>query len=180
MPNLVNKMIVRELTDSMSDAEGLVIVSMAGLSVVESENLRNTLAEKGCSLHMVRSRLARIVLGEKGFDLPKDMLMGNIAMVWGGPEDAINAAKVFDKSDVKKAGKVAFRGGVLEGNLLGADEASQLAKLPGRDELRAQMVGVIAAPLQQLVGLLAAPQGALARVIQAHVDAGDSAGTEEG
>jgi ribosomal protein L10 len=112
MPNLINRLIVRELSQDFESAEGMVIVSLDGLSVEETEGLR---------------------------------------------------------------------GGLLEGNLLDAGEAQALAELPGRDELRARLLRAIAGPAQKLVGLLHAPHGALARVIQAHADAGSGPGpdTEE-
>jgi len=92
---------------------------------------------------------------------------------------------VLHKSDARKHGKVTLRGGLLEGNLLGETEARALADLPGRDELRAMLLGVISGPARALVGTIAAVPGGLARVIQAHVDASGAApdsdkGAEEG
>ena len=175
MPNIINEMIVRELTDAFADAEGMVVVSLAGLTVAETEGLRNSLAEQGVRLRMVRNRLAKIALKERGLEAPKDLLTGNVAMAWGTPEDTIHAAKVLVKSPEKKAGKVVMRGGLLEGNLLGPEEATNLAELPGKQELQAMMLGVLSAPARQLVGLLAAPGGSLARVLQARVDEGGGA-----
>ncbi len=177
MPNLVNRMVVRELSETLGKAEGLLIVSMSGLSVRETEALRNSLAEHGVRLRMIRNRLARIAFVESGLELPGEMLAGNIACVCGGLDDAIHAAKVLHKSDARKAGKVALKGGLLEGNLLGAQEAVALAGLPGRDELLAQLVGSIIGPARMLVCLLNAPASALVRVLQARVDADD--GPEE-
>lgn len=171
MPNLINEMIKRELTDALSDAEGMVIVSLSGLTVAETEGLRVALAEQGVRLRMVRNRLARIVLRERGLEPPADLFVGNVAMAWGSPEETIHAAKVLAKSDARKAGKVAMRGGLLEGNLLDPAQATELADLPGRDELRSMMLGVISGPARKLVGLVNAPGASLARVIQAHVDA---------
>ena len=177
MPNLINRLIVRELSQDFESAEGMVIVSLDGLSVEETEGLRNGLAERGVRMRMVRNRLARIALAERGLEAPADLLVGNVAFVCGGIEEAIHAAKVLHKSDERRSGKVALRGGLLEGNLLDAGQAQALAELPGRDELRARLLRAIAGPAQMLVALLHAPQGALARVIQAHVDAGSD--TEE-
>ena len=176
MPNVINEMIVRELSDSFKDAEGMLIVSLGGLTVSETEDLRDGLAEKGVHLRMVRNRLAKRAMAASGKEVPADLFLGNVAMAWGDVETAIDAAKVVSKSQAKKDGKIAVRGGLLEGNLLDAAEAAHLAKLPGRDELRAMMLGAISGPARGLVGLLAAPGGAMARVIQARVDAGAEGG----
>lgn len=174
MPNLINQMLVRELSEAFDSAEGMVIVSMNGLTVKETEQLRNSLAEHGVRLRMVRNRLAQRALAARGIDAPRDVLSGNVAFVWGGAEDAVHAAKVIAGSDAKKKGKLDFKGGLLEGNLLRAGEASALATLPGRQELRAMLLGCISGPAQKLVRLLQAPQGAVARVIQARIDAAES------
>ena len=76
MPNIINKLIVQELSDAFQGAEGMVICSIEGLTVEESEVLRNSLAEHGVQLRMVRNRLAKIALKERGIDLPADMLVG--------------------------------------------------------------------------------------------------------
>lgn len=172
MPNVINEMIVRELKGSLTTAEGMVIVSLAGLTVAETEGLRDALAEQGVRLRVVRNRLAMIALRERGLTPPAELFSGSVAVAWGSPEDTIFAAKVLSKSEPKKAGKLALRGGLLEGNLLDASQAAQMADLPGRDELRSMMLGVISAPVRNLVCLLAAPASSLARVVQAHADAG--------
>jgi len=176
MPNLVNELVVRELTEELKDAEGVLIVSMAGLTVSESARLRDELATEGVRLRMVRNSLARIALRECGHEVEAEVFQGNVAIACGAPEHAIHAAKVVSKSDAKKAGKLAVRGGLLEGKVLGPGDASSLASMPDRDTLRAQMLGVLSGPARSLVGLLAAPGGSLARVLQARVDAGGGAG----
>jgi len=174
MPNQINTSIVRELSGAFG-AEGMVFVSLSGLSVKETETLRCSLAEQGVQLRVVKNRLATIALKENGHEAPKGFFAGSIGACWGSIEETIGAAKVVHTSDPHKAGKVAIKGAVLEGRLLGAAQAIELASLPGRNELRAKLLGTIAAPMQQLVSLLAAPQRAVARVLQARVDA---AGTE--
>jgi large subunit ribosomal protein L10 len=172
MPNLINEIVVRQLSEEFSRAEGLVIVSLAGLTVEESETLRDSLAERGLRLRMVRNRLARLALRTRGIEPPEDMLLGNIACAWGSSEDAINAAKVVQASPSRKGGKIAIKGGIFEGELLGPREAAALADLPGKTELRARMLGVLSAPARNLATLIAAPGSSLARVLQARSEQG--------
>lgn len=175
MPNVIKTMIVRELSNSVEESEGMLICSLSGLTVAESDKLRDGLAEQGVRLRMVHNRLARLAMKAHEIEPPQGMFAGNIACVWGGPEDAIAAAKVLHKSDARKQGKIALRGGIMEGNLIDADDAIALADMPGRDELRAMMLGVISGPARGLVGTIAAVPGGLARVLQAHADAGADA-----
>ncbi|HED65242.1 MAG TPA: 50S ribosomal protein L10 [Planctomycetes bacterium] len=170
MPNIINKIILRDLTSTFENSEGLLFVSLDGLTVAESEGLRNALAESGLTLRMIRNRLATIALKERGLEPPEGFFAGNIGCCWGDAEDTVTAAKVLHTSPERKAGKVALRGGVFEGEFLGEKEAVALASLPTKDEMRAKILGTLQAPAQNLVGLINAPGGALARVLQARVD----------
>jgi len=179
MPNIINTLIARELQESFEGAEGMVFVNASGLTVAENEDLRGKLEEKGVSMRMVRNRIARLVLSERGFEPPEDLFRGNVACVVGSVEDAVNAAKVFTDSDLyKKHKKVAFRGGMLEGNLLDAEAARALSELPSKDELRAMMLGALSGPARGLAGVLHAPLSALARGLQAHADADAAEGDD--
>ena len=170
MPNLVNRMVVRDLTEELKDADAMVVVSFGGLTVAEAETLRGSLAAKGVRVRLVRNRLARIVLAERGIEFPPDVLSGNVAIAFGSSEAAIDAAKVFADKDVKKAGKVKVRGGLLEGDVLDAGSAASLADIPDRNTLRAQVLGVIAGPARSLATVLNAVPSAVARVVRARAD----------
>ncbi|MEM8712201.1 MAG: 50S ribosomal protein L10 [Planctomycetota bacterium] len=171
MPNIVNRMVIAELENEFQDAEGMVLVSFAGLTVEESDDLRGKLAEKNVRFRMVRNSLARRVLAAKELEFPDEAaLKGNTGVAYGDAEAAIDAAKIFNDKDVRKAGKVAFKGAVLEGNALDAQSAKALADLPDRDTLHAQLLGVIAGPARSLATVINAVPSGVARVIQAHVD----------
>jgi large subunit ribosomal protein L10 len=174
MPNQINEIIVRQLSDEFARAEGMVIVSMNGLTVSETEALRDSLAERGVRLRMVRNRLARLALKNRGIDAGEDIFTGGVACAWGSSEDAISVAKIVAKAakstDPKKAPKLAFRGGFFEGNLLDARSAAALAELPSKNELRAMLLGLLSGPARSLATLVAAPGSSLARVLQARAD----------
>src|SRR5687768_7474655 len=146
MPNVVNRMVVRELTREFESAEGMVIVTYGGLTVAENETLRDNLAAKGVKFRMVSNRLARTVLRERGLDFPVTAFKGNTAIAYGSAEGAIGAAKVLTEKDVKKAGKVKLRGGMLEGAVLDARSAEALASLPDRKTVQSQLLGVLCGP----------------------------------
>ena len=170
MPNVVNRLVVQELTRAFGSAEGMLVVSFSGLTVKESEGLRNELAKRGVQLRMVRNALARRVLAERGFELGPDVLIGNTAIAYGKAEAAIIAAKVLTTPDIKKAGKITIRAGVLEGRLLGARDAASLAAVPDRTTLNGRIVGCIVGPSRGLVGALNALPSSLVRLLQARAE----------
>jgi|SRR6185436_2860684 len=178
MPSLINEIIVRQLSDEFTRAEGMVIVSLSGLTVRETEDLRTSLAKDGVRLRMVRNRLAQIALKSRGLEATENLFAGNVACAWGSSEEAIKIAKVVAKqvrkADPKRKSALAFRGGFFEGNLLDAKSAAALAELPGKDELRAMMLGLISGPARSLATLIQGPGASLVRVINARVTKGEA------
>ena len=174
MPNEVNTLIHRDLIKRFDEAEGAVMVSYAGLTVKEDSSLRDSLAAKGVEFQMVRNSLVKRIMAERGFEIPDDVFIGNTAIAWGDAESTIGAAKVLTEKDVKKAGKVTVKAGLFEGSFLGKSETMALAKIPDKDTLRAMILGALSGPSRGLVQVLAGVPGGLARVVQAHADAGES------
>lgn len=172
MPNIVNKLSLTQLTSAWSEAEGLLFFSMAGLTMEENEELRGAIFESGAQVRLVRNRLAMLALKENGMEVGSDVFNGNVAVAWGNAEATIGAAKVVTASKLKKAGKLDVRGGMLEGNLLGASDAAALSNVPDRPTLQALLLGAISGPAQGLVRVLDGNASSLARVIQARIDAG--------
>lgn len=176
MPNLVNQLVLKELQKELGTSDGMVIASFGGLTVKESEALRNELAKKGAGLTMVRNSLARRVLAERGFEIADGLLAGNTAIAFGSTESAIHASKALQSPEVKKAGKVKIRAGVLEGKLLSAAEAVAMASVPDRNTLNSQLLGLLQGPGRSLAFLVNAVPGGTARVLKARADQLEKAG----
>jgi large subunit ribosomal protein L10 len=176
MPNLVNRLVSRELSNAFKEAEGMIVISFGGLTVKESEGLRTKMAEKGVRMRMVRNSLALRVLKERGLDLGEQALSGNTAIAWGKAEAAIHAAKLFTSADVKKAGKVKVRAGMIEGKVLGPQDAVQLADVPDRNTLNAKILGCLSGPTRGIVTVLNGPPSSLVRLLKARAEKLESAG----
>jgi len=170
MPNFVNTLVSNEYRALLDGQEGLLVVSAAGLTVSETESLRVQLDKGGARLKMVRNALARLALAERGFEFPADAFVGNVVVVYGNTEAAIHAAKVLTAPEVRKAGKITLRGGVLDGSQLSASDAVLLADTPDKNTLRAQLLGVLQGPARGLASLLNALPSGMARVLQARID----------
>jgi len=179
MPNVVNEMIVRELSSEFEGLEGLLVFSMNGLTVKENEEFRGALAEGGVLAMLMRGSLARLALKSSGVELPGEVFRGSTAMVWGSPENTIHAAKVLTKSPLRKEGKLAIKAGVLEGKVLDMKDAAALADLPDRPTAQAQILGALSGSARGLATLIAAVPSGVARVLQAHCDAGAEGQTED-
>lgn len=177
MANLVNTMAVREIAHGLKDASGMLVCSVGGLNVVETEELRDQLAEQGVRLRFVRSGLAARACAERGLEFPDEVFAGSVAIVTGSDEQALAAAKVLKASPLSKSGRLGLRGGMLEGAALGAREAAALADVPDRKTLQAKLLGCLSGPARSLVSVLNANPSGVARVLQARADSqGPAAG----
>ena len=172
MPNLIKKLVTAEYTPAFENAGGMLIVSMSGLTVAETEALRGTLDNGELQFRMVKNSLAKRVLHDTGYEVGDDVLAGNIAIAWGSAESAIHAAKVVQDSPMRKDGKLTVRAGVLEGSLLSEADAKALADIPDQDSLRASLVGLLQGPARGIASMLSAVPGSVARVLDAHAASG--------
>ena len=178
MPNLVNRLVLEDLRREFKDAEGMLVVSFGGLTVKESEGLRGQLAAKGVKFSMVRNSLAQVALKERGLSMPEAAFAGNTGIAYGKAEAAIHAAKLLTTAEVKKAGKVKIRVGLLEGKIVEGKDAEALATVPDRATLQSKLLSCLTGPQRGLVALLNANPSGTARLLKARVDQLEKAGGE--
>jgi len=113
--------------------------------------LRKQLREAGVEYKVYKNTLAKRALDEIGAGAAADMMNGPTA--WAFCADPVMPAKLL-KEFGQTAKMVTMSGGVLEGKVIDASQVMALADLPSREQLLAQVVGTIAAPLRNLVGTL--------------------------
>jgi large subunit ribosomal protein L10 len=168
MANPRNEASVKQLREVLADAQTFFLVDYQGLSAAELNDLRGQVKSVGGRILVAKNTLINVVLREQGVEGFDETLKGPTALVLMG-EDLVGPAKVladFAKDNAREL--PAAKGGLLQGSPLDAAGLARLAKLPSRDQLLSELVGVLQAPLQQLVGVLEAPQRNLVSVITNH------------
>jgi large subunit ribosomal protein L10 len=173
--------VVAELVERLRSTESLIVANYRGLTNAELVALRAKLRGSGAQLQVVKNTLTRRAAEEAGTEPLLALLEGPTAIAFVETDgDPIAVAKAL--SDTAKETKVlAFRGGIMSGRSITADDVEELAKLPAPEVVKSQLVGVIVAPLTQLVGLIAAPLRDLVGLIDARIaqlEEGTSAGAE--
>ena len=157
---------VAELKEKLGRASTVVVADYRGLDVVAVNALRAKLrAAGGCEYRVVKNSILRRASEGTGVATIAQHFKGPtaLALAFGDP---VALAKVL--VDFAKQHEVfELRAGVLDGKALGKGELATLATLPGLNELRARLVGLIQGPAQKLVMVLAAPASQLARVTEA-------------
>ena len=168
--------VVAELTERLRGSETLLVADYRGLTNAQLEELRTKLLDHGARFSIVKNTLTRRAAEAAGADALLALLEGPTAIAFietGG--DPVAVAKALDDT-ARDTKLLALRGGLLEGESIGADDVESLAKLPPADVLRAQVLGAIVAPLTQVVALLSAPLRDLVGLIDARIEQlGDSA-----
>lgn len=145
---------VAEITERFQNASAALLTEYRGLHVGEIAELRGALREAGTEYKVLKNTLARIAVREVGLEELVEMLEGPtaIAFVEG---DAVEAAKALDDA-AKKFPVLVIKGGVVEGKVIDADQARQLAKLEPREVQLAKIVMMVNTPLQQTANVLSA------------------------
>jgi large subunit ribosomal protein L10 len=120
--------------------------------VGKTEELKRRLHGVNAGFQVVQNRILRTVVKDLKYDGLEPALKGPSAMVFG-KGDVVQAAKVL-KNFIREAELPVVKIGALQGVILSAADVETLAGLPAREQLLAQVVGTIAAPLSRLVGVL--------------------------
>jgi len=145
---------VKAKFDKMTSA---VFLDFKGLNVEAVTKLRDEFRKSGVEYQVVKNTLVRHAVGHHAWAKKlDDTLVGMTGIAWSY-EDPSAAAKVV-KAFRKDHDKLKVKAGLIEGQLLdGAAVESQLATMPGKNELRASLLATFQAPLTQFVQLLQAP-----------------------
>src|ERR1019366_256448 len=167
--------VVEEIAGQIKAAAAIFAVDYRGITVSQIADLRDKLREADARFRIVKNSLTERAADQAGVEDLKPMLIGPtaLALVQG---DAALAAKALNDT-ARALNLLAFKGGLLNGDVLSADDVRSIARLPSRDVLNAQLVGTIAAPLSGLVRGLNALIVGLAIQLKAIADQGLVSGT---
>ena len=152
---------IEYLKDRFSRATSAVFVDFAGLTVSQATDLRNKFRKAGVDYKVVKNTLVKIAV--KGTVLDTDELKANlkgqtgIAFSFEEPSAGAKIVKEFRSVDANAA-RLQVKCGVLENAVMaGPRVETELATLPGKNEVRAMLLAQLMAPMQKLVMQLNAP-----------------------
>ena len=158
------KAVVADVAESISGAQAAILAEYRGLTVSQMTGLRADARQAGVFLRIVKNTLTKRAVEGSDFECLQEHLIGPLALA--ASEDPVAVAKVLSKF-AKEHGDLKIVIGAMNGALLSEDEIKVLAKLPGRDELLAQLIGVMQAPVQKLVQTLNEVPGSFVRTLAA-------------
>jgi len=157
--------VIEELHAKMAKAKAAIVAEPRGIDVATVTELRRKLREAKIDYRIVKNTLA--VRAAKGTPVEpvSDRFVGPTAIVMSY-DDVVAPAKLLSDF-MKDRENFAIRTAVVEGKVIDAKGVQALAKMPGLQELRSQVLAVMNAPATKLVRMIGTPGQMLARVLDA-------------
>lgn len=161
--------VVSGLHEKLAKATFTAAVAFDKLDAFTDIELRKNLRNAQVDYQVVKNTLALIAGKGTALEKLESHFKGPVAVVTGYG-DVVQMAKALTAAVKKTNDKVTVKGAVVEGNALDAKGVESLSKMPGLNESRAMLLGMLNQPATRIAQVINAPAGALARVLQAHID----------
>lgn len=168
--------LVADYVDLINRSQAIFLTEYTGMSVAKMEVLRGEIRKADGALHVTKNTLLRYALEQTGRPVPEELLNGQVATGFALGEAPVLAKTLVDYA--KKDELLKLRGGILGDRLINASQVDSLARLPSLDELRAQILGMIRTPAQNVTSAVANGVRQVMNVIDAYARKDESAGSE--
>jgi large subunit ribosomal protein L10 len=151
---------IAEIAEHIRESEAVFAVDYQGISVPQAAELRAKLRESDATFQIVKNSLTERAADEAQAQELKALLQGPTALTFVRG-DAASAAKAL--ADYARATQLLpFKGGLMDGAAVDPEQIRAISRLPSREVLYGQLVGVVASPVSGLVRTLGALVGGLA------------------
>ncbi|QGU00767.1 LSU ribosomal protein L10p (P0) [Candidatus Syntrophocurvum alkaliphilum] len=155
--------LVKEIEQKIKDSKLVVFTDFRGLNVDEVSELRNKLRVPGVEYKVLKNTMVRFALQNNGQEDIAEKIVGPNAILFS-EEDPVGPAKtLFEFAKTHKNLEVKL--GILEGQMVEANKVKELADLPSREVLVAQVLGTMQAPITGFVNVLNANITGLVRAL---------------
>ena len=145
--------VISDVTGLAAKAQTLVIAEYRGITVADMTKLRSTARSNGVTLSVLKNTLARRAVAGSPFEVVSDQMTG--PLIYSFSEDAVAAAKVVAEF-AKTNDKLVIRAGAYGGKVLDVNGVKQLASIPSKEVLLAQLLGLMQSPISRTARVLAA------------------------
>jgi large subunit ribosomal protein L10 len=151
---------IAEIAAHIDSSQAVFAVDYKGISVPQAAELRAKLRESDATFKIVKNSLTERAADQAGAVTLKELLQGPTALAFVRGDIATAAKALADYGRATQL--LPFKGGLMDGAALAPDEIRALSRLPSREALYGQLVGVVASPVNGLVRTLGALVGGLA------------------
>jgi len=161
--------VVKNLAEKLSKNKTVIFTNFDGLNVSDTTELRGILRENNIDYEVTKRTLVKLALESADFkEIDVSQLEGGLGVALGY-DDEILPAKILGKFS-KEHKKLKMIGGIFDGKFIDAEQAVELSKMPGKDELRGKLVWLLNYPASGFVNVLAGNIKNLVYALQAIKD----------
>ena len=157
--------IVKDLSEDLKESSFVLVTDYQHMKVDDFSELRKRLAAAGAEVHVVKNSFLKRAMADSGLVTGNGKLTGQTAVITG-EKDLAPVAKIL-KTFASEFKKAMLKLGFIDRNAVSTKEIEQLADLPPREVLQAQLLGLLLSPATKLVRLFNEPASALARLLKA-------------
>ena len=149
------QLLLDELKGSIHPEVGFILTSYSGISANDFAQFREDIAQAGGNFHAMKKRVFMKASEELDLGYELSELEGHVGLIVSD-ESFVATTKALYNFKKSNAKKIKVLGGHFEGKKCSTEEFEQVSKLPTLDEMRAQFVGLLEAPMTQTLGVLQA------------------------
>ena len=168
MPTPQKEALVAELRQATEDSESIYLAEFRHLNVTQMNDLRGQILEHQAYLCVTKNRLLKLAFAGTQAEELSEHLTGPTAVAFC-QSDPIAVAKVLTKFGQDHQ-HLAVKVGLFDGMILDQERVAQIAQLPPRDQLLAQVLASVIAPASSMVNLLGAVTSQFLLTLQAVAD----------
>ena len=154
---------IEQIAAHIDESHAIFAVDYRGISVPQVAELRAKLRDADATFKVVKNSLTERAADQAGAETLKDYLAGPTALTFVRGDAATAAKAIADYARVTQL--LPFKGGLMDGDSLDIEQLRSLSRLPSREALYGQLVGVVASPVSGLVRTLSALVGGLASAL---------------
>ncbi|MFA5051254.1 MAG: 50S ribosomal protein L10 [Patescibacteria group bacterium] len=141
---------LKQLQEAMSEMKSLIFINYCGLKIKDIVELRSLLKSNKFKYLVTKKTLLKLALKKFGLEnINLDQVQGGTGLIFGY-DDEVGPAKIITAFS-KKNKQLSIQGGIYNKELVSLDQIKILATLPSKNQLIAQLLGTIKAPISNLV-----------------------------
>ena len=159
--------IIADLADKFQKSSSLYLTDFTGINVIKMEQLRNKFRETNSEFKVVKNTLAKQALNKAGYTVDLSKYLQGPTGIAFGYDDAVAPAKVISEFlKEKENDNLKVKICIIEKEMYAASKIGDIAKMPNKKDMLAQLVGLFNSPMQNVVMVLNAPMQNLVGVLE--------------
>jgi large subunit ribosomal protein L10 len=165
------QLLLEEMKEQLRKSGSFVIAQYTNMTGDKAYEFRRALAQTGGYFEVVRKRMLIEAAKQIGIEFNAEELPGHIGLVLGA-SDTLEASKAVLKFSTANSDSLTLIAGYLDGQKASRDDVQRLATLPGKDQMRAELLGLFVAPMTGVLGVMNAVMSDVVSCIDSKASAG--------